>query len=40
MTWFRREGELHTVHWLRGTGDSPEILAEAVAQVEQHLRLG
>ena len=37
MTWFRREAELHTVHWLRGTGDSPGIVAEAMALVEAHL---
>ncbi len=34
MTWFRREPD---VHWLRGFGDDPEIVAEAMAQVEQQL---
>ncbi len=38
MTWFRREGELHPVHWLKGTGDSPELVAQAIALVEEHLR--
>jgi len=38
-TWFRREAELHTVHWLRGLGDSSDIVAEAVALVNAHLRL-
>jgi tRNA dimethylallyltransferase len=37
-TWFRREGEQHPVHWLKGTGDSPEVLPQAVALVEEHLR--
>jgi tRNA dimethylallyltransferase len=37
MTWFRREGELHTVHWLRGTGDHPAIQTEAAALVTDHL---
>ena len=36
-TWFRREAELHPVHWLSGTGDDPAILAEASSLVEQHL---
>lgn len=34
MTWFRREPN---VRWLEGTGDSPEIIAQAAALVEQHL---
>jgi tRNA dimethylallyltransferase len=38
MTWFRREGELHPVLWLRGSGDSTAIVAEATALVESHLR--
>jgi tRNA dimethylallyltransferase len=37
MTWFRREAELHAVQWLRGVGDSEEVVAAAVAMVEQHL---
>jgi tRNA dimethylallyltransferase len=39
MTWFRREAELHPVHWLRGVGDSPEIIAQAIALVQDHLRI-
>jgi len=37
MTWFRREAELHPVQWLRGVGDSPAVVAEAIALVEAHL---
>jgi tRNA dimethylallyltransferase len=37
MTWFRREAQLHEVHWLRGSGDSAPIIAEAEALVESHL---
>jgi tRNA dimethylallyltransferase len=37
MTWFRREAQLHEVHWLRGAGDAAEIIAEAEALVESHL---
>ncbi len=37
LTWFRREAELHPVHWLRGTGDDPAIQSEATALVAQHL---
>jgi tRNA dimethylallyltransferase len=37
MTWFRREAQLHDVHWLRGAGDSAAIIAEAGALVEAHL---
>jgi tRNA dimethylallyltransferase len=37
MTWFRREAQLHAVHWLRGTGDSPQALEEAAALVSAHL---
>ena len=37
MTWFRREAQLHELHWLRGAGDSPAIIAEAQARVEEHL---
>jgi tRNA dimethylallyltransferase len=36
-TWFRREAELHQVHWLEGTGDDPEIAARAAALVKAHL---
>jgi tRNA dimethylallyltransferase len=36
-TWFRREAELHPVQWLRGMGDSGEVIAEANALVEAHL---
>jgi tRNA dimethylallyltransferase len=38
MTWFRREAELHPVQWLRGVGDSNEIIAQAIALVDLHLR--
>jgi tRNA dimethylallyltransferase len=31
MTWFRRESD---VHWLAGFGDSPEIQAKAMDQVQ------
>ena len=34
MTWFRREAEMR---WLHGFGDDPEIQAEALAMVRQHL---
>ena len=37
LTWFRREAELHNVHWLPGPGDDPEIQEQAVALVEAHL---
>jgi tRNA dimethylallyltransferase len=37
MTWFRREAQLHEVHWLRGLGDSREIFDEAAKVVEAHL---
>jgi tRNA dimethylallyltransferase len=37
MTWFRREAELHPVQWLRGVGDSAEVIAAAIALVERHL---
>ena len=37
-TWFRREAELHPVQWLRGAGDSAEVIAEAIRLVEQHLQ--
>ncbi len=37
ITWFRREAELHPVHWLRGLGDEPAILAEATTLIEKHL---
>ncbi|HYN15155.1 MAG TPA: tRNA (adenosine(37)-N6)-dimethylallyltransferase MiaA [Terriglobales bacterium] len=35
MTWFRRESH---VHWLRGFGDEPELQAQAVALVLEHVR--
>ncbi len=34
LTWFRRESK---VHWLEGTGSSPEILAQATRLVQEHL---
>ena len=37
MTWFRREAQLHPVRWLPGPGDSPAILAQAIALVEGFL---
>ena len=37
-TWFRREAELHPVQWLRGVGDSPDIIAAAIASVKAHLQ--
>ena len=40
LTWFRREGELHPVHWLAGAGDDPAVQAQATALVEQHLADG
>lgn len=36
-TWFRREAELHPVEWLRGPGDSPSIIAQAIDLVDAHL---
>ena len=36
MTWFRREGEHHTIHWLEGTGDDPAIVAQAEELVKTH----
>jgi tRNA dimethylallyltransferase len=36
-TWFRKEAELHPVHWLNGCGDHPEVIAAATELVEQHL---
>ncbi len=39
-TWFRREGQLHPVHWLAGAGDDPAVLSEAITRVEQHLNAG
>ena len=35
MTWFRREPD---VHWLRGFGDEPELQAQAIALVLEHVR--
>jgi len=35
MTWFRREPD---VHWLRGLGDEPEVQAQAIALVLEHVR--
>ena len=40
VTWFRREGELHTVHWLRGTGDAAAVQAEAGELVRGHVGSG
>ena len=37
MTWFRREAEIHPLHWLPGPGDSPEITSQAASLVEAHL---
>ncbi len=36
-TWFRREAELHPIHWLPGTGDDPAILAQATTLIGAHL---
>ena len=36
-TWFRREAELHPIHWLPGTGDDPALLTQATALIESHL---
>ena len=36
-TWFRREGELHPVQWLPGTGNDDAVRAEAMHLVEKHL---
>ncbi|ADW70610.1 tRNA (adenosine(37)-N6)-dimethylallyltransferase MiaA [Granulicella tundricola] len=38
MTWFRREAELHEVHWLKAPGDSPEAERQAIQLVEKHLQ--
>ena len=38
-TWFRREGELHKVHRLAGTGDSPAVEAQASELVRAHLKI-
>ena len=35
-TWFRKEAELHPVHWLEGTGDDPAIVDRAVDLVTRH----
>jgi tRNA dimethylallyltransferase len=37
MTWFRCEAQLHPTHWLAGSGDSPAILAQAIALVAEFL---
>ena len=37
LTWFRKEAELHPVHWLQGFGDDVGVEAEARAQVERFL---
>ena len=37
QTWFRREAELHPVHWLQGCGDDEEILAQAESLIKGHL---
>ena len=36
-TWFRREGELHDVFWLKGMGDAADRQSEAEHLVEEHL---
>lgn len=36
-TWFRREGELHEVQWLKGMGDEADIQEEAAVLAERHL---
>ena len=38
ITWFRKEAELHPVHWLPGPGDSPAILESAISLISKHLR--
>ncbi len=38
LTWFRREAELHPVHWLHGPGDDPTIQAQATTLVHNHLQ--
>ena len=38
LTWFRREAELHPVHWLEGVGDDPDMQARAVTLTEFHLK--
>lgn len=37
LTWFRREAELHPTHTLPGPGDSPAILAQAIALLTPEL---
>ena len=37
MTWFRREAQLHPVHWLHAAGNSPEAVTQAIRLMEAHL---
>lgn len=37
ITWFRKEAELHPVHWLTGPGDSPHSLKQAISLIAEHL---
>lgn len=37
LTWFRREAQLHQVHWLAGLGADPGILDAARSLVTRHL---
>ena len=39
MTWFRREAQLHPVHWLTTAGESTETIQHAIRSVEAHLTL-
>ena len=37
LTWFRREAQLHPVHWLHQPGDTPQAQTEAIALVTSFL---
>ena len=37
LTWFRRDAEQNPTHWLQGTGDDPEIQAQATSLLVAHL---
>ena len=37
ITWFRKEAELHPVHWLPGPGDAPHIREQANLLISKHL---
>ena len=37
MTWFRKEAEMHPVHWLAGSGDDPAIQSQAMELIATHL---